>query len=73
MASVLHLLGHNAPAPALAIIADQIAAGDTVTLAVVGAVAPVLPPGVTVGRVPADLSWEQLLDLIFAADHVLSW
>ena len=38
-----------------------------------GATAPALPAGVTVQRVPEDASYERLLELIFAADHVVSW
>jgi hypothetical protein len=73
MASVLHLLGHNNPARALVVIEGQVAAGDTVTIAVVGPLTPALPPGVTAFRVPGDMSWDALLDVIFAADQVLSW
>jgi hypothetical protein len=73
MAHVLHLLGANDPGRALPVIAGQVAAGDRVTVAVVGGDAPLLPPGVTVHRVPGDLSWEQLLDLVFATDQTLSW
>jgi hypothetical protein len=73
MPNVLHLLGPNDPGRALAVIAGQVAAGDRVTVAVVGPHAPALPDGVSLLRVPADLSWEQLLDLIFAADQTLSW
>jgi hypothetical protein len=73
MASVLHLLGHNNPARALVVMEGQVAAGDAVTVAVVGPRAPALPPGVTAFRVPGDKSWEELLDAIFGADQVLSW
>lgn len=73
MASVLHLVGPNDPRAALPIIAGQLAAGDAVTVAVVGPSAPPLPPGLTVHRVPGELSWEQLLDLIFTADQTFSW
>jgi hypothetical protein len=34
---------------------------------------PALPPGVTAHRVPADLSYDQLLDLVFSVDQVISW
>jgi hypothetical protein len=73
MATVLHLLGAGNPALALPVIAGQVAAGDTVTVALVGPATPPLPPGVTVCHVPRELSWDQLLDLVFSADHVLSW
>ena len=73
MALVLHLVGGNDTGCALPIITGQLAAGDAVTVAVVGRAAPTLPPGLTVRRVPADLSWEHLLDLIFASDQTFSW
>jgi hypothetical protein len=73
MATVLHLLGHNDPRRALPVIARQLAAGDHVTVAVVGPAAPALPPGATVHRVPDALSWDGLLDLILAADQTFSW
>jgi len=38
-----------------------------------GAAAPALPAGVRVQRVPEDASYERLLELIFAADHVVTW
>jgi hypothetical protein len=73
MATVLHLLGENEPQAALPFIAGQLAAGDLVTVAVLGDSAVPLPPGLTVHRVPAELTWDQLLDLIFAADQTFSW
>ena len=39
-----------------------------------GAVAPALGPDITVRRLAAgDLDYSGLLDLIFDADHVLTW
>jgi hypothetical protein len=74
MPTVLHLLGHNASASrAVPVIAGQLAAGDAVTVAVVGAATPPLPPGTEVRRVPADVSWDDLVDLIFTADQTFSW
>jgi hypothetical protein len=73
MATVLHLVGHNDPRRALPVITRQLAAGDAVTVAVVGPAAPALPPGSTVHRVPSELSWDQLLDLILVADQTFSW
>jgi hypothetical protein len=73
MAGVLYLLGSRDPAGALPIIAGQVAAGDAVTVAVLAAPAPALPPEVAVHRVPGELTWDQLLDLIFTADRVISW
>jgi hypothetical protein len=75
MATVLHLLkGEDASGLALATIEGQRAAGDTVTVALLHhAPAPKLPDGVRVHRVPADLTYEGLLELVFAADHVITW
>jgi hypothetical protein len=73
MATILHLVGENDPGRALPAIAEQVAAGDAVTVAVVGRDAVILPPGLTVHRVPAELPWDQLLELIFAADQTFTW
>ncbi len=75
MATSLHLLRRRDPALARAVIARQLANGDRVTLALLdGATAPPdLPKNVTVHRVPADVSHDQLLDLIFEADTVITW
>jgi hypothetical protein len=73
MATFLHLVGHNNPGPSAAVIAGQVAAGDVVTVAVVGPSAPTLGPGPTVLRVPEELSWDGLLDLILTTDQTFSW
>jgi len=76
MAAVLHVLKPGAAAPDIAgaTIEAQVAAGDTVTVALLHeAPAPPLPPGVRVHRVPSALSWEGLLELIFRSDHVIPW
>ena len=74
MATVLHLLTTEAPPLAAAAIRHQIAAGDRVALAVVQGAPPPAPiDGVTVHRVPEDLGYHELLDLIFAADQVIAW
>ncbi|MBI3637536.1 MAG: hypothetical protein HY216_15195 [Candidatus Rokubacteria bacterium] len=74
MASVVHLLRRGDPALAAAVMARQLAQGDTVTAALLtGASADGLPPGVALRRVPGDLSHEALLELIFAADNVVTW
>lgn len=73
MAAVLHLLGEGDASLAVSVIEGQLAAGDRVTVALIGEVAPPLPPGLEVHRVPAELSYSRLLDLIFAADHVITW
>ena len=73
MATVLHLIGANDTRRALPVIAGQVAAGDEVTIALVGPSDTALPPDVTVHRVPDSLSWEQLLELIFSTDQTFSW
>ena len=74
MAGLLHLLKGDHAAEAVAVIAAQIAAGDQVTVALLaGAAAPPLPASVEVHRVPEDASYERLLELIFAADSVVTW
>jgi hypothetical protein len=74
MARVLHLLKGQDPALALAVIAQQQAAGDEVAVALLaGAPAPALPAGVTLHRVPDPLSWDALLERIFEADQVITW
>jgi hypothetical protein len=74
MAAALHLLEAGDATPALDVIAAQVAAGDHVTVILLpGAPAPALPADVALRRVPDDLAWEALVDLIFAADHVVAW
>jgi hypothetical protein len=75
MASALHLLKGAAGAElAVTVIARQVAAGDRVTVALLeGAQRPELPAGVAVHRVPEDLAYPRLLELIFASDHVVTW
>jgi hypothetical protein len=73
MATILHLVGDNGAGRALPVMARQVAAGDAVTVAVVGGGTTAWPAGLTVRRVPAELPWDQLLDLIFAADQTFSW
>ena len=74
MARVLHLLKGADASLALAVIAQQRAAGDDVALALLpGASAPPLPAGVALHRVPGDLTWEALLERIFEADQVITW
>ena len=74
MSSVLHLVKGEAPL-ALAVIAAELADGDAVTVAVLeGAPSPAdLPGTVTIRRVSRDLSYPELLELVFAADRVIAW
>ncbi len=74
MATVLHLLGREDASLPLSVIERQLAAGDEVQIALLrGGPPPGLPAGVVVRRVPAELSYSQLLDLIFAVEHVTTW
>lgn len=73
-ATVLHLWKGGEPGLAVATMARQAARGDRVTLAVLHGVPP--PPvgaGIAVTRVPEELPWEGLLELIFQADQVVAW
>ena len=75
MARVLHLLPRaESPLAARAIRAD-VEAGDEVLVALLadGALDPPPPAAVVVHRVPAEWSYEGLLEQIFAADRVVTW
>jgi hypothetical protein len=75
MARALHLVkGAGAGALAGAVVARQLAAGDHVTVVLLeGAPRPELAAGVTVHRVPDELGYPGLVELIFASDHVVTW
>jgi hypothetical protein len=74
MARVLHLFTGKDASLASTVIAGQLEAGDAVTIVLLHEAAPpTLPPAATVRRVPDDASYAQLLELIFAADHVITW
>ena len=74
MAIVLHLLKGASSGLAEETIGRQVGAGDQVTVALLqGGPRPPLPDGVPFHRVPDDLSYSALLDLIFAADQVIAW
>ncbi len=74
MASVLHLLKAPDAGHARATIMENAAVGDRVTVVLLpGAGTSEFPPGVAVHRVPDDLSYERLLELIFEADQVITW
>jgi hypothetical protein len=73
MARVLHLLKADDPLAA-AVMAQQRAAGDDVTLALLPDAPGLTPPaGVAVHRVPDDWTWDTLLEQIFEADQVIAW
>lgn len=74
MARALHLLHGDRAALAGDVIARQLAAGDEVTVVLLDAApAPILPAGAAVRRVSTGLPWREVLELIFAADHVTAW
>ena len=74
MATVLHLLKADPTPLAVATIARQLAAGDRVSLALLeGAPRPAHVEGTTVYGVPEELGYRELLELIFAADQVITW
>jgi hypothetical protein len=75
MARVLHLLPRAGSPLAATTIRRDLEVGDDVTVALLaGAVGdPALPDGVPVHRVPADWSYDRLLEQIFAADRVITW
>ena len=74
MTRVLHLLKGDDAALMLSVIEGQRAAGDEVTVVrLPGAPTITLPPGVTGQNVPGDLTYEALLQQIFAADQVITW
>src|SRR5207247_11445321 len=67
-AAVLHLLkGTDVKLP-LAVIEQEVRAGDDVTVALLpGGIAPALPPGVTIHHLGSDLSYSLLLALIIVS------
>ena len=74
MASVLHLLKGPDAALARVVMEQSVHAGDQVSAVFLEGSAVVdLPAAVRVRRVGADLSYAELLDLIFASDHVVTW
>jgi hypothetical protein len=80
MPHVLHLLKSDPHTTALSVIERQSREPDTrITVVLLhGGGAPALPDGVRVRRLAekgshGDLTHSELLDLIFAADSVVSW
>jgi hypothetical protein len=71
---VLHLLKGDDADLMLTVIAGQRAAGDDITVVrLPGAPTINLPAGVKTQRVPDDLTYEALLQEIFAADQIITW
>jgi hypothetical protein len=74
MAAVLHLIKGSETALARAVLDRNLREGDRVTVVVLpGGAGFALPAGVTVRSLDRDLSYDQLLELIFAADQVVTW
>ena len=76
MAAFLHLVKRDSPPLARSVIAVQSANADArVTVVLLSNIdAPDVPSSVVVRRLAAgDLDYNGLLDLIFEADHVLTW
>ena len=74
MAAVLHLIKSGATKLAGSVIDQHVSAGDRVTVVVLpGSQAPEVPASVHLRRLDGDLSYSQLLDLIFSADRVVTW
>jgi hypothetical protein len=74
MATVLHLLKSTDTALPRAVLDRNVRDGDRVTVVVLpGGAAAGLPAGVPVRRLDGDLSYDQLLELIFEADQVVTW
>ena len=74
MARILHLLSRREAPLTADVIGQQIEAGADVTVALLaGLAAPDLPDSVQTRRVPEELSYEGLLEEIFAADQVITW
>ena len=74
MARVLHLWKPGSETGLAAdMIMTQVAGGDTVTLVVLGGAAPATPAAVAVRRLGDDLTYRELVDLVFDAEHVVPW
>ncbi|MBI2204092.1 MAG: hypothetical protein HYU41_09605 [Candidatus Rokubacteria bacterium] len=74
MATVLHLLKAGGHPLADETMRREVAAGDRVTVALLdGAASAGVPAGVRRVRVPEDVSYSQLLDLVFEAERVIAW
>jgi hypothetical protein len=54
-------------------IAAQLAGGDTITVVVLDGAPPSTPATVSVRRLGADLTYRELVDLVFDAEHVVPW
>ena len=74
MAAVLHLLKGADASLARAVLDRQLREGDRVTVVLLsGSAEPELPAGVQKRRLNGDLTYGQLVDLIFEVDQVVTW
>jgi hypothetical protein len=74
MASVLHLVKGADTTLTRTVLDRQVRDGDCVTVVVLpGGAASALTTGVPIRRLDGDLSYAQLLELIFEADQVVTW
>jgi hypothetical protein len=74
MPAIVHVLTGPPDAIVDTTVAAQRAAGDDITIVLVGrASAPASAKGLTVRHAPDEVSWSGVLDLIFAADQVVCW
>lgn len=74
MATVLHVLKPGGHPLAGETMRREVAAGDRVTVALLdGAEPPETLAGARWVRVPEDVSYSQLLDLVFEAERVIAW
>lgn len=74
MAAVLHLLKGADVSLARAVLDRQLREGDRVTVVLLpGSAVPDLPAGVQTRRLDGDLTYGQLVDLIFEVDQVVTW
>jgi hypothetical protein len=74
MAAILHLLKGADASLARAVLDRQLREGDRVTVVLLpGSAVPELPAGVQMRRLNGDLTYGQLVDLIFEVDQVVTW
>jgi hypothetical protein len=75
MTAFLHLIKADSSDLAASVIASNLRETDArVTVVVLGsAPGPPLPAAATVRRLGDDLDYQQLVDLIFAHDRVVTW
>ena len=74
MTTVLHVIKGPLSDLARATIAEEVAAGDRIVIALLdGAPDPALPATVPIHRIPSELSYDGLLERVFEADQVIAW